>query len=350
MMAQPAPEIDVSVVVPTYNRRNAVARTITSLLQQRADTVRYEVIVVDNNSTDDTRTVVEAFMPGAPHLRYLLESRRGVSNARNSGATFARAPIVAFIDDDVEADPDWLVTIVRTLHAHPDVDCLGGEIVPRWSAPPPSWLTPRFWGAVALQSAARATPYVDATRASACMMTANFACRRDALMEVGGFSPLFLRDEDRELQLRMWDAGKRGMFVPEMRVTAEVPPERLTRGYHRQFYRQAGSSHARMRYLDRIDAEGRLVPALPGKTELFGVPAFIYRRLANHLVAWVRSTLRGDWDEAFFHDSRALYHASYIWRRAAEWGRPWWMIPLEVVRFVHSLRVPRVIRSAAVPR
>ena len=349
-MALPAPDVDLSVVVPTYNRRNSVARTIASLLEQRAGAVRFEVIVVDNDSTDDTGAVIEACIATAPHLRYVLEPRRGVSHARNAGATLARAPIVAFIDDDVEADPEWVATIARTFAANPDIDCLGGEIVPRWSAPPPSWLTPRFWGAVALQTAVRATPYVDAARAATCMMTANFACRREALTEVGGFSPLFLRDEDRELQLRLWGAGKRGMFVPEMRVIAEVPPERLTRRYHRKFYRCAGASHARMRYLDRIDTKGRLVPALPDSTELFGVPAFIYRRLATHVASWAGATIRGDWDEAFFHDSRALYHASYVWTRAAEWGRPWWIAPLEVFRFVRSLWVRRVNRSATVLR
>jgi cellulose synthase/poly-beta-1,6-N-acetylglucosamine synthase-like glycosyltransferase len=195
---------------------------------------------------------------------------------------------------------------------------VGGKIQARWVVPPPPWLTPLFWGAVALQDEKGRSPYIDAGNAAACLMTANFACRRTALDAVGGFSPDYLRDEDRELQLRLWEAGKRGMYVADIAVTTHVPPERTTKRYHRRFYARAGRSHARMRYLDRIDHEGRLVGELPSGATLFGTPGFIYRRLLIHLGGFVWDALTWHRVDAFFHETRVIYFASYIGTRFSQ--------------------------------
>ena len=325
---------DVSVVVPTHNRASLLPRTLESLVNQRADAIRYEIVVVDNRSTDDTRAVVERFIRTAPSLRYLFEAAPGVSNARNTGIAAARAPLVAFIDDDVEADPGWIASIVRAFDANPDVDCVGGRIRARWQEPPPRWLTPFHWGALALQG--KKGPRVDAHNASPCLMTANFACRRAALEEVGGFSPAFMRDEDRELQLRLWHAGKRGLYVDEIVVTTEVPAERLTKAYHRRFHLRVGQSHARMRYLDRLDKHGRLVPEPESRLTFFGTPAFIYRSLARHAWRWCACVLRRDWDRSFFHETRVRYYAGYIVGRfREERGRPR-SLPAEIHHAVRS--------------
>ena len=147
-------------------------------------------------------------------------------------------------------------------------------------------------------------------------MTANFACRRAAFTEVGGFSTAFLRDEDRELQLRLWDAGKRGMYVNDIVVTTEVPRDRLRKRYHRQFHSRVGSSHARMRYLDRLHHDGRLIHEPAVRVTLLGTPGFLYRALARHLWGWVRCTITGSWDRAFFEETRVRYIVGYIGERA----------------------------------
>jgi glycosyltransferase involved in cell wall biosynthesis len=338
---------DVSVVVPTHNRQGLLTKTLESLLDQRTGAVRYELLVVDNNSKDDTRAVVETFVRRWPHLRYFFEPRPGVSHARNTGIAAARAPIIAFIDDDVEASPTWVATIKQVFDAHPEIDCLGGRVDPRWSAPPPRWLTPRFRAVVALQTDKADTPYVDADHATPCLMTANFACRRTALEEVGGFSADYLRGEDRELQLRLWAAGKHGLYVGDVAVTTEVPPDRLTKDYHRQFYTCAGESHSRMQYLDRIDTEGRLLREIPRHTTLLGTPGFIYRSLFVHAASliWNLATLQRS--RAFFHETRLLYFASYIRTRYRQGGYSLRALPGELHRFFTSLvrsRVERFLR------
>jgi glucosyl-dolichyl phosphate glucuronosyltransferase len=341
------PPCDVSVVVPTYNRQRLLVRTLDSLAAQEAGGPSFEVLVVDNNSSDDTRAIVAAFARRWPVVRYLFEPRPGVSNARNTGVAAARAPVVAFIDDDVEASPMWVREIARAFSDHPEIDCVGGRIEPRWSAPPPEWLTPMHWGAVALQAEKGVTPYVDADNASPCLMTANFACRRSILREVGGFSSAYLRDEDRELQMRLWEAGKRGLYVGDIVVSTEVPVERLGKSYHRQFNIRVGESHARMRYRDRIDRGGRLVRHATAAPTFFGAPGFLYRSLIRHSVGWLSSAVRRKSVEAFFHETRALYFASYIWTRWRENGRTLWAAPLELARFIAAWAAQRRHRVSA---
>ena len=78
-----------------------------------------------------------------PLIRYLLEVRRGASNARNTGVQHAGAKLIAFLDDDLLPAPDWLPSIKQTMEAHPEVDCVGGRIEPQWPGARPAWLTPR---------------------------------------------------------------------------------------------------------------------------------------------------------------------------------------------------------------
>jgi len=332
---------DVSVVVPTYNRQHLLARTLSSLRQQDVGPIRYEVIVVDNDSSDDTPTVVAQYRQAWPDLHYFREPRRGVSHARNTGIGAARADIVAFTDDDVEPQRTWVASIKQALDAHPEVDCIGGRIDARWTTAPPSWLTSSFWGPLALQGPKGDSPYVDASCASRCLMTANFACRRPALLEVHGFSPDYLRDEDRELQLRLWRAGKRGLYVDSVVVTTEVPPERLTKQYHRQFYARAAAAHARMRFLDSINAEGRLVPESADAVTLLGSPGFVFRGLVHHSLRCARSIVTLNREQAFFHETRMLYFASYVWTRHRREGPVWHALPRDCVRFARSVWTKR---------
>ena len=142
---------DVSVVLSTYNRADRLPSALDALLSQSAGAA-YEVIVVDNNSTDATRTVIEqAAARSDGRLRYVFEPRQGLSHGRNAGIAAARSPIIAFSDDDVRVAPDWIAQLKRTFDAHPEIDYVGGRVLPHWLAPPPRWLrkpsarNPRNW-------------------------------------------------------------------------------------------------------------------------------------------------------------------------------------------------------------
>jgi glycosyltransferase involved in cell wall biosynthesis len=288
---------------------------IDTLLAQQTAGVSCEVLIVDNASTDSTREIVAAYTD--PRLQYLFEPRRGASNARNTGVQHARADIIAFVDDDVVPDPDWVCRIKQTMDAHPDVDCIGGRVEPRWPSPPPRWLTTLNYGPLALQLGRGSGRPLNAANASGCLVSANFACRRDVLREVGGFSRAYLRDEDRELNLRLWRAGKVGIYLDEIRVTARVQAERLCKRYHRHWHAETGVNHARMRYREIIARDGRLIEPVT-RHALFGTPAFIYREVLRESVRVIVDTVRRHPAEAFAAECRVRYLLSYIMTRARE--------------------------------
>ena len=117
----------------------------------------------------------------------------------------------------------------------PDVDCFGFRVRAVWSTPPPSWLTSADSGPIAIQDRPNPAPF-DCDHAWACLSSANLVCRRQAFDEVGGFSPMYPRSQDREFELRLWRAGKRGLYLPIAEVLVDVPRNRLTKDYHRRWH------------------------------------------------------------------------------------------------------------------
>jgi len=142
---------DISAVITTYNRSEMLAKALEAVLSQETGGVRYEVVVVDNNSTDDTRATVEALIAkGHSNLRYVFEPKQGIAHGRNAGIAAARGDIIAFTDDDNVVTPNWIATIKRSFAENPDVDFIGGKILPQWIEPPPKWLTVDHWWPLAL--------------------------------------------------------------------------------------------------------------------------------------------------------------------------------------------------------
>ncbi len=215
--------------------------------------------------------------------------------------------------------PTWVREVKDACDEHPDVDCFGCRVRPVWSTPPPSWLTPADSGPIAIQDRPNPAAF-DRDHASACLSSANLACRRQAFDEVGGFSPLYPRGEDREFELRLWRAGKRGLYLPIADVLVDVPRNRLTKDYHRRWQAVKGHYHALMRYHDTLDASGRMIPGGTYRT-LFGVPRFMYRACVAHVAGWLRAALTGRADERFHQELRIRYYVSFFKTRwATAWG------------------------------
>jgi glycosyltransferase involved in cell wall biosynthesis len=292
-----------------------LSRALESLLDQQGN-VRYEVLIVDNGSTDDTRQVVDATRTSSQNVpvTYLYEPRPGVSYGRNAGVELAKAPIIAFTDDDCRPASNWVESIVRAFEQHPDVDCIGGRAVACWPEHVPGWFTPLQASPLALCEHGAEKVAVDATRAEICLITANLAVRRHVFEKAGGFSTHYPRGQDRELQLRLWRAGFRGLYVPDVVVTVDVAPERLTKPYFRRWYGRYGDVHGRLRLLETIDHDGRLVEPIT-RAPILGVPRFLHRRLVTTLLAWMWAVIRMHEGEAFFYENRARYLTNYIRRR-----------------------------------
>lgn len=313
---EPDAHCDVSVVLSTYNRADRLPTALDALLSQITD-VAYEVIVVDNNSTDGTRTVVEgAASRSNGRLRYVFESRQGLSYGRNAGIAAARSSIVAFSDDDVHVAQDWIARLKRTFDAHPEIDYVGGRVLPHWLADPPRWLTDAHWSPLALQDYGDQA-IVSGRERAVCLVGANLAFRRRVFDVVGVFTPSLGRvkdgigsTEDHDMQLRAWKAGMRGLYDPALRAVADVTPDRLTKSYHRRWHRGHGRHCAMMRLRELVPADLGPLKEPEDLVLLFGSPAFVYSNLLRTGYNWLRAlVLRRD-PRFYYHQ---LHHEwSYI--------------------------------------
>ena len=312
----PSNQIDISAVVTTYNRSEMLATSLEALLSQNAGGVHYEVVVVDNNSTDNTRAVVEGLIAtGHANLRYVFEPQQGISYGRNAGIAAARGDVIAFTDDDVVVTDNWIATIKRAFAENPGVSYVGGKILPRWSEPPPAWLTVHHWWPLALLDRGNDRFCVDASN-PLCLPTANAAFRREVFAQVGQFSGQFTGREDHELYLRLWRANVQGLYVPELVVMATVQPERYLKSYHHRWSNRTGKLNSLMRLDETMSSDGALSmrERRPGVT-LFGVPGFIFRQFVTESLGWLKESIRRDESEQLRHENRLCYLVGYVSKR-----------------------------------
>ena len=297
---------EISVVISTHNRAAELEATLPALFKQDLDPARYEVIVVDNNSSDDTPDAIRRLGRAHPQLRAFREVRPGVSHGRNCGILNSRAALVAITDDDTEVAANWLSATLRSFSEHPTAAFVGGPVLPRWQTPPPAWLTKQHWGPLAVVDYGERRLILGKEH-RLCLLTANFAVRKSALQRVGLFAPEFRRCQDYELQFRMWEAGYHGVYDPAMAAATTVPEERLAKSYHRMWYRRNAQYHAMMPAAALLDS----VPGNKGIISWLDVPLFVFRQAAQETAAAVWSYVTGRTVKAFEHETHAWYLFSY---------------------------------------
>ena len=311
---------DISIVVSTYNRAERLRDALDALLAQSGG-IPYEIIVVDNNSTDRTARVVAAIAAAAPkgRVRYTFEARQGLSYGRNTGIALARAPIVAFSDDDVRVATDWVAQLKRAFDAHPDIAYVGGRVLPHWIEPPPPWLTTAHWSPLALQDYGP-EPLVSGRERGVCLVGANLAFRREVFDTVGLFTPSLGRikdgigsTEDHDMQLRIWRRGMRGLYTPDPVALADVTPDRMTKAYHRRWHRGHGRHCALMRLRELVPADQGPMSEPRDIVTLFGSPAFVYLEVLRNGYRCLDAIVHRR--DPLFYAHKILHLCSYLGTR-----------------------------------
>lgn len=290
----------LTVAICTWNRADLLRRTLgqfTHILPPNAD---WELIVVDNNCTDETGSVLDSFAQYLP-LRRVFESRQGLSNARNAVIAHATGDYILWTDDDVLVDSEWIVAYERAFSRWPDAAIFGGPIRPWFEGSPPEWLL-AIWNDVAIAYAAKdiGLTCISLESSSELPFGANFAVRTQ---EQQAF--LYNCDKGRKLNggcvgeeteviSAILQAGGKGWWIPDAQVRHWVPKDKQTIDYIRAYYDLHGKA------LRRLTADA---------PKLLGHPRWVWRKALEAEIAYRAMRLTGN--PAFW--VRPLIDASICW-------------------------------------
>jgi glycosyltransferase involved in cell wall biosynthesis len=299
----------ISIVIATRNRSVLLGQTLEALFRQRWPADCLEILVSDNGSTDGTRALVDrAARRGGVPVRYLFVPQPGKSHAVNAALELARGELVAFTDDDVQPDPDWIPALIRAVE-ETNADFVAGRIQPLWEIDPPPWMSPSLYGALAIPDNGPARLPISAGEPTHVMpIGANMAVRATVISRLGGLrtdlgklSGSLRTGEDHEFFLRLLRAGCRGVYEPHALVRHLVPAERLERGYFRRWLHQNGRDVARLERLYRSTSPF-----------MFGVPRYLWRRLIADALSTARASIGGDQAGRFASALRVIWFAGYL--------------------------------------
>ncbi|MBZ9676458.1 glycosyltransferase [Mesorhizobium sp. ES1-1] len=195
----------ISIIIPVWNGEDRIAATLQSIAEQTAPRDRFEVIVVDNGSTDGTVAIVNRF----DFVTLLSEPQPGSYRARNLGLAAARGDYVLFTDGDCVADPDWVMQAISATTRLPDVDLHAGHIT-LFREDKAGPFAARYEELTAFNQEVN-------VRFGHCV-TANWLCKRELLLSIGGFNQDLLSGGDIDCSRRIVAAGHRLRYLPEMIV------------------------------------------------------------------------------------------------------------------------------------
>ena len=230
--------IRLSLVIATYNRAEQLMVTLGSVAMQNAEAESWECIVVDNNSSDNTRERVEAFKSehNSLNIRYIFEQNQGLSYARNAGIMASRGDIVAFIDDDERIVSDFVSAYIDLFDQHPDAMAAGGEIIAEYPTGRPRWMS-RYTE----RPIANPMSFGDRVKlfpSSRIPGGGNMAMRRRVFDSIGMFNTSLgrtgkrlLGGEESDLFERIVKHEYRVYYTPRAVMYHIIPMEKLSRDY-----------------------------------------------------------------------------------------------------------------------
>ena len=248
----------ISVVICTRNRAALLGKALESVVTQDFPKTDYEIVIVDNGSTDSTSECAAEFKEKAM-VHYIREPHAGLCIARNTGWRNASGRYVAFFDDDALALPGWLAAVRNgfELDTARDIGVIGGRVKPMWEQPRPGWLADPIANSLTIVDWGPSPKRIHDIR-SEWLVGTNMAVPKRLLTEVGGFHPALdrignnlLSNGDILLQKELMRRGHSCWYVPDMAVNHLVPASRLTQAWFRRRFFWQGVSDAVMQIIEK---------------------------------------------------------------------------------------------------
>jgi glycosyltransferase involved in cell wall biosynthesis len=223
--------IEISAIISTYNRALFLEGLFTSILNQTIDNTRYEIVIVNNNCTDNTEKLCQHFISSNPDVKvtYCIETRQGLSFGRNRGINESVGTIVTFLDDDAIIAPDFFEKTIDFFKLHPTINAIGGKILLKYMEKKPAWYNPYL---------ASLLGYFDKGDKEHVFKKdyfrgSNMSFRKEVFEKHEGFNTTLGRvgknlsgNEEKELFYRFKNEGEEMWYVPSTVVYHLVPIER----------------------------------------------------------------------------------------------------------------------------
>jgi len=313
-----------TILVPTYSRALLLRGALESIQKLLIPPGwQVEVLVVDNGSKDNTTAIVEDSRRAGPlDVRHVVESRQGLNYARNRGLLEADSEWVIYLDDDMLVNPEWVLGLVEAAERHAP-DCVIGPVEPWFEQAPDSWLTPRVVRSVTSPYSQKGNVvHLVENKLAHELPGCNFAVRREAALEAGGFHPSLdragkgmLAGGDFEFGVRLARLGRPVVYSPRCLI--------------RHFISQAKVSVAGLRARwQGMGATGRAFERLDGKEPSSARLVRDHLRMFRFLARSLHFRLVGKRGEAFEAELDALHLRGYLWMAPALEPRPWPPRPL----------------------
>ncbi len=223
--------LNISVVICTYNRAKILADTLVSFSKMSfSDLGAFELVIVDNNSNDETAEITKSFCLDQPYARYLYEEKPGLSHARNKGILESSGNVIVFIDDDVYLDQNWLHAVERVFANHPDAAAFGGKSIPQFENGRPEWLKEWMAGMYGDTGFGDDPRWVEFPKIPFGL---NMGFRRWVFDQIGLFNPKLgrvkgslLSNEEVDIFWRIAQAGLKVYYAPEALLYHRIPASR----------------------------------------------------------------------------------------------------------------------------
>ena len=260
----------LTAIICTYNRAKYIGNLLESIAANDLDKNEYEILLVDNNCTDNTREICEAFAKAHKDVqfRYTKEPEQGLSAARNRGIREAKGDILVYVDDDALIDSWYLRTIAEYMSTHPEISAIGGKILPLYETKEPNWMSPytktllTAW----MDFGDEVRPFPKGKFPGG----GNSAYRADVFEKVGLFNTELGRKgdslmgaEEKDIYDKMNALGMQYMYVPAMTLHHIIPQRKLEKEYFDKWTYQIGVSERKRtkaigasKYIKRIISEG----------------------------------------------------------------------------------------------
>lgn len=257
--------IKLSVIIPTRNRSAYLRGTLDSIEKQTLSQDEFEVIVIDNGSTDDTKEVTNSFTSKIRNLVYFYDDSPGLHVGRHRGLKLAKADILVYADDDIIAFPSWLQAIEETFHES-TVALVGGKDLPKYEADPPFWVKEKWYKLCEYGHCMFELSLIDfgdeiKEISPSYVFGCNFSIRKEVLMETNGFHPdgmpferiEYRGDGESFVSRYIRRKGLKTIYNPGASVYHMVTKDRLTLDYFkkRAFCAGVENSYVAKRYAVR---------------------------------------------------------------------------------------------------